>query len=324
MKSNFEYTAEQRLRLDVFLHQQLPLYSREALKNQIKNGSVLVNNKQILKPNHLVNENDVVFIQIEAIKKQDYLTPKEIPLTIVYEDDDLVVIDKQAGIATHPGTGEAINTIANAAKFHFGKNLSQAEDAIRPGIVHRLDKDTSGLMVIAKNDYSHNLLSQQIKERTLTRKYTALIWGIMNSPFGTISTLVNRSNIDHTKMMVSQKDGKPAITHYKVIKKSKLDIASMVECKLETGRTHQIRIHMAYYKHPLIGDTIYGKGFNPKNLKELSEAEQKLLKSLKRQALHSSYMKLVHPVSGKELEFFSPIENSPNAYDIWHLARNLF
>lgn len=326
MQNNLKFTFENaegyETRLDVFLHSQLSQYSRQYIQNQIKSGNVLINNNLAKKPNTLVKINDRVDIEIAHIEKQSFLVPKKIPLSIVYEDEDIIILDKQASVITHPGVGESQNTIANALKYHFGENLST--DEIRPGIVHRLDKDTSGLMVIAKNDVAHANLANQIKERSLTRTYTALIWGALNSPFGKISTLLTKSNLDHTKMMVSQKEGKKAITHYKVIKRAGDDVASLITCTLETGRTHQIRVHMAYYKHPLIGDLVYGKGFNPKSFKILPQNVIDTVNNFKRQALHSSYMKLLHPVSGKELEFSSSIETSPNAKDILEVKKAIF
>jgi 23S rRNA pseudouridine1911/1915/1917 synthase len=221
---------------------------------------------------------------------------QEIDLKIVYEDDDVIVIDKQAGLVVHPAPGNREHTLVNALLAHCPESLSGIGGVARPGIVHRLDKDTSGLIVVAKNDAAHQALAKQFADRSLSRTYHALVWGVPTPPSGSIDAPIGRSVKDRKKMAVTGK-GKSALTHYKVIED--FGCVSLVECKLATGRTHQIRVHMAHIKHPVVGDPAYGKGRNAK----CPEAVNKF----PRQALHAVELHFIHPRSGKLRKFTSKL-----------------
>ncbi len=237
-----------------------------------------------------------------------------IPLDVVYEDDALIVIDKPAGLVVHPGAGHATGTLVNALIAHCGASLSGIGGVARPGIVHRLDKDTSGLLVIAKTDQAHRALADQFADhgRTgeLERGYLALVWGAPSRPHGTIDANVGRHPTSRTKMAVLPAGkGREAVTHWRVVEtfgRGKEPVASLIECTLETGRTHQVRVHMAHIGHPLIGDPLYGQGFKSK-LRSLPEPLHGKLAGLNRQALHAEELAFAHPVTGTLLKFNSPL-----------------
>jgi 23S rRNA pseudouridine1911/1915/1917 synthase len=232
-------------------------------------------------------------------------------LIIPYEDKDLIVIDKPAGLVVHPGAGNETGTLVNALIAHCGDSLSGIGGVRRPGIVHRLDKDTSGLLVVAKNDRAHHGLSEQFaahgRDGRLARSYLALVWGVPERPRGTIAAAIDRSSANRQKMAVSRSAAaRDAVTHYEVLEMlGKPPLASLVRCELETGRTHQIRVHMAHIGHPLLGDRVYGAGFRSSAAK-LSGAAKDALNALNRQALHATTLGFDHPVSGKPLRFESP------------------
>jgi len=221
---------------------------------------------------------------------------QKIDLKIVYEDKDVIVIDKPAGMVVHPAPGNRDRTLVNALLAHCGKSLSGIGGVARPGIVHRLDKDTSGLMIVAKNDAAHQALAAQFADRSLSRTYQALVWGVPVPLSGNIDAPIGRSVRDRKKMAVTGK-GRSALTHYRVLKD--FGIASLVECRLSTGRTHQIRVHMAHIKHPVIGDPAYGRGRTAKGAKELQE--------FPRQALHAVKLQFIHPRTGKPMVFKSAL-----------------
>jgi 23S rRNA pseudouridine1911/1915/1917 synthase len=236
-----------------------------------------------------------------------------IPLNVVYEDDQLIVIDKPAGFVVHPGAGHAKGTLVNALIAHCGESLSGIGGVARPGIVHRLDKDTSGLMVVAKTDRAHHALADQFADHGKTgemeRGYLALVWGAPPRPHGTIDAPIGRHPTSRTKMAVLPLKGREAVTHWRVVEtfgRKDAAVASLIECKLETGRTHQVRVHLAHIGHPLIGDPLYGKGFKSK-LRKLPEALQGKLAAFSRQALHAAELAFVHPATGTLLKFNSPL-----------------
>jgi len=236
---------------------------------------------------------------------------EKIPLRIVHEDNDLLVIDKPAGLVVHPGAGNETGTLVNALIAHCGDSLSGIGGVRRPGIVHRLDKDTSGLLVVAKNDLAHRGLSEQFaahgRDGRLERAYLAVVWGSPERNRGTISASLNRSNANRQKMAVSRSvKAREAVTRYEVLERfGAPPVASLIRCELETGRTHQIRVHMAHLGHPLLGDKTYGAGFTA-SLQKLPEAARIALKTLNRQALHATVLGFEHPRTGRALRFESP------------------
>ena len=233
------------------------------------------------------------------------IVPANIQLDIVYEDEDLLVINKQAGLVVHPGVSHTDDTLVNALVGYIGSNLSTVGGMTRPGIVHRLDKDTSGLLLVAKNDITHAHLSKQISERSCKRSYMAITWGALKTK-GTIKTLIDRSRKDHLKMAVAKDKGRDAITHYEPIALLAQEKLSLIKCTLETGRTHQIRVHMAHIGYPILGDQTYGNNNNKIATKFFNDKiMQDRLNNFTRQWLHASNIKFVHPVTGRLMEFAS-------------------
>jgi 23S rRNA pseudouridine1911/1915/1917 synthase len=291
--------------------------SRARLQQVIKEGGVSLNGTPVTDGKRKVVEGDELTLVMPAAKPADPIG-QDIPLTVVYEDEHLIVIDKPAGLVVHPAGGHEDGTLVNALIAHCGASLSGIGGVRRPGIVHRLDKDTSGLLVVAKNDKAHQGLAKQFADhgRTgpLQRAYLALVWGFPRRPHGTIEANIERSNKNREKMaVVSEERGREAITHYSVIerypallkgKEETEALASLVECRLETGRTHQIRVHMSHLGHPLLGDGLYGSGFATK-ASRLPEGAQQALKELGRQALHAAVLGFEHPATGEELLFES-------------------
>lgn len=290
-------------RLDKAVVTLIDKTSRSQVQKMISDFQVQVNGLIISDSNFKVKENDIISV---FFKDPDPLTMQEadIKLDIFYEDEDLIVINKAAGMTVHPGSGNHQDTLVNAL-LHHAKSLSSIGGLERPGIVHRLDKDTSGLMVVAKNNFAHVHLASQIESRNLVRKYKALVWGIINPQEGVISNNIGRDRILRQKMTILKFGGKEAITHYKTEKIFFNGIISMVECRLATGRTHQIRVQLSHLKHSVVGDQTYGKNSRKVN-HNFSIVPQKLM-DFKRQALHSWYISFSHPVSGKLLEFESPL-----------------
>jgi 23S rRNA pseudouridine1911/1915/1917 synthase len=291
-------------RLDKFLSSQIILYSRSYFKKLIESGHIKLNNK-IIKPSQLLSAGDSLECIIPAPEETN-ITSENIPLDIIFEDKDLLVLNKPAYMVVHPGAGIKSGTLVNAL-MHRCKDLSGIGGRLRPGIVHRLDKNTTGLLVVAKNDYSHIKLQEQFQEKTAQRSYKALIWGHPDKDSGIIETLVNRSKSDRKKFTVSE-TGKSAVTEFKVEKKYAFFTLLIVQ--LKTGRTHQIRIHFNHIHHPVFGDPDYS-GRN-KQIKQLNNLTQRnfalnLLKKIDRQALHSFRLKLNHPSSGKLMTFEAPL-----------------
>lgn len=286
----------------------MPDLSRSRLKALIAAGHVTRAGATIKEPSHRVNANDTYHV---ALPPAEPAAPQaeEIPLTVVYEDGDLIVIDKQAGLTVHPAAGNWTGTLVNALIAHCGDSLSGIGGVRRPGIVHRIDKDTTGLMVVAKSDRAHQGLAAQFaahgRDGLLERAYLALVWGVPERRTGIIETELGRSRSDPRKRAVVRAGGKEAITHYAVVETFG-DMAALVECRLETGRTHQIRVHMAHIGHPLMGDPLYAKGFLSKASK-LPEAARAALAELGRQALHAHVLGFEHPRSGELLTFKSDL-----------------
>ena len=292
-------------RVDVFINKKESSLSRTRIKNLILKEKLKVNNKIITNPSKKINASDKIEIEIPEPQEVS-LKPYDYKLNILYEDHDLLVIDKSAGISMHPGAGNYDNTIVNALMNYCGKSLSNIGDELRPGIVHRLDKDTSGLIVVAKNNIAHEHLSNQFNKHTIKRIYVALIWGKLRPQIGTIETLIIRSSKNRQLMEVGFNKGKKAITNYKtleVFENKSSPTLSLVECKLKTGRTHQIRVHMSHKGNNILGDKKYKKKF--KKIKNINLDLEKMILNLDRQFLHAKVLGFIHPKSGEELEFTS-------------------
>jgi 23S rRNA pseudouridine1911/1915/1917 synthase len=299
---------EARERLDRLLARRVPDLSRSRLKALIEAGHVTLGGRTMTDASHRVNEGDVLAI---AVPEPEDPTPlgEDIPLAVVYEDAELIVIDKPAGLVVHPAAGNWTGTLVNALIAHCGDSLSGIGGVRRPGIVHRLDKDTTGLMVVAKTDRAHAALGAQFADhgRTgpLERAYQALVWDRPPREAFTIHAPLDRDPRAREKIAVRQ-GGREAITHVTIEAIYAGGLVSRVACRLETGRTHQIRVHMAHLGHPLLGDETYGKGFRTKSAKLPAEA-QAALEALGRQALHAAVLGFEHPVTGKHLTFESPL-----------------
>lgn len=290
-------------RIDIFLSREIANSSRSQIQKWIKNGLVAVDQNPV-KVNHLVKPFERISVEIPRPVPPDIL-PESIPVAIVYEDEHLLVVNKPAGMVVHPAYGHSTGTLVNALLGHCGR-LSRENAAERPGIVHRLDKDTSGLLVVAKNDHVHRELAKQFSEKSTSRIYQALVWGQNLHPKGTIDTFLSRSSRDRKMFSVSQA-GKNAVTHYQVEKM--FDFLSFLELKLETGRTHQIRVHLAHIGHPVFGDPTYGG--RTKQLIGLNRSQTafavELLNLMQRQALHAKTLGFVHPITQKEMQFDSEL-----------------
>ena len=312
-------------RVDRMLADNVETVSRTRLKTLIETGFVTCNGAVIDTVSRSVAVGDVFCINLPPAADYDPVA-ENIPLNIVFEDDSLLVIDKQAGLVVHPAQGHATGTLVNALLNHCGRSLSGINGVKRPGIVHRLDKDTSGLMVVAKNDNAHANLSDQLATRTLSRRYIAFVWGIPSPAKGVTSCRIGRHPTDRKRMAVVTKGGKEATTHYQVLStygsvENGATLASQVSCKLETGRTHQIRVHMQALGNPLIGDRVYGVGRNPLRRRDLPNLNRNALAiaaDFPRQALHATEISFQHPADHRPLSFESPIPN-----DLAELERNL-
>ena len=294
-------------RLDIFLSEHINDYTRSFIKKLIESKNVKSNNIILSSPSTKVKYEDEITIYI-ASKVQENLIPKKINLDIVFEDGDILVLNKPKGMVVHPGAGNYENTLVNALLFKYKKNLSDINGSMRPGIVHRIDKETSGLLVIAKNNISHANLSHQFSEHSIKRKYLCLSWGVVRPLNGKIITLITRDKKNRQLMTVSDINGKKAITNYKTLKVFNIkDIPkiSLIECELETGRTHQIRVHLKYKGTSLLGDKQYGK----KNLKfkKINNEFFVKLNKLSGQALHAKTLGFIHPKTKKLMTFNSEL-----------------
>ena len=294
-------------RLDIFLKENIKQCTRSFLKKIIEDNQVQVNNNILSSPAAKIKHKDQIKINIIDKDRQD-IAPKKIKLEIVFEDKDILVLNKPKGMVVHPGTGNYKNTLVNALLYKYKKNLSDMNGSLRPGIVHRIDKETSGLLVIAKNNLSHANLGEQFSDHSIKRKYICLTWGVIRPLNGKISTLISRDKRNRQLMTVSDINGKKAITNYKPIKIFNIkDIPkiSLIECELETGRTHQIRVHLKYKGASLIGDKQYGK----KNLKfkKINNDFFKKISKLSGQTLHAKTLEFSHPTNNKWLSFNSDL-----------------
>ena len=274
--------------------------SRSRIKALIEEGRVTSNGATISDPSRRVKPGEIFVMTLPAAKIAT-AAPQDIPLTVIYEDDDVIVVDKPAGLVVHPAPGNPDRTLVNALLAHCGAGLSGIGGVARPGIVHRLDKDTSGLLVAAKNDTAHHSLTMQFSGRSIERLYQAVVWGVPQPRSGSISGAIGRSRQDRKKMAVVREGrGKPALTHYRVLKILAAGAACLVECRLATGRTHQIRVHLASAGHPLIGDPVYGR---PPQRRRLPAPVVAAATAFPRQALDAVTLGFTHPVSAKELKF---------------------
>jgi len=308
MKNIINLIVEQnsdKKRIDMFIFEKCSQLSRTRIKNLILDNKLKINGKINQSPSKKINIRDNISLEIPEPKKTS-LKPFNFKLDIVYQDNDLIVINKPAGISIHPGPGNYDNTIVNALMNFKNMKLSNIGDELRPGIIHRIDKDTSGLVVIAKNNFSHENISKQFSEHSIDRVYSALLWGKLRPQSGKIETFITRSSKNRQMMDVSFTKGKKAITNYKTLKVfegKNIPTMSLVECKLETGRTHQIRVHMSYKGNQIVGDKKYKKKY--KKLKNVKEEIDKTILKLNRQFLHAKILGFNHPKSQKKLFFES-------------------
>jgi 23S rRNA pseudouridine1911/1915/1917 synthase len=296
-------------RLDVFISSKITDVSRTRIKNLILEGMVKINNEISYEPSKKINFEDNLIIEIPPPKKTN-IKPYNYNLDIIFEDNDIIIVNKPAGLVVHPGASNTENTLVNALVNYCKESLSTIGGELRPGIVHRLDKDTSGLLVVAKNDVAHINLSKQFSDHTINRKYEALIWGTLRPQKGIVKSYITRSNRNRQLMEVSQTKGKSAVTNYKtleIFQNNKIPTLSLIECKLDTGRTHQIRVHMTYKGNPIIGDKLYRK--KNKKFKKIDMELNSMIKNIDRQFLHAKSLGFVHPSSNKEVHFEIPLSN---------------
>ena len=311
MKKTINLLAEihdNGLRVDQFINKYEQNFSRSKIKNLIIKKNLSINDKLSNDPSKKIKINDKITLiipQPEVIN----LKPFNYKIDIIYEDNDLIVINKKADISMHPGAGNKDKTLVNAL-INYNKRLSNINGELRPGIVHRIDKDTSGLVVVAKNNFVHENLSNQFSEHSVDRQYHALIWGKLRPSKGKIETLITRSSKNRQLMSVSLSKGKTSITNYKtleIFEKDTVPTFSLVECKLETGRTHQIRVHMSYKGNNIVGDQKYKKKF--KKIKNVNKELENKIINLNRQFLHACTLGFTHPINNKRMNFVSKLPN---------------
>lgn len=276
-------------RIDRFLSKDLETLSRSYLQKLLKDGEISVNGKPV-KANYKVSEGDKIQIRIPEPENPDIL-PENIPLDILYEDDDILVVNKPKGMVVHPAPGHYSHTLVNAVMYHCGERLSGINGVLRPGIVHRIDMDTTGSLLICKNDHAHQILAEELKEHSITRRYHAIVHGNIKEDTGTVNAPIGRHPVDRKKMSTKAPNGRHAVTHYKVLER--FGDYTYIECELETGRTHQIRVHMSSIGHPILGDTVYGLAKCPYKLQG--------------QTLHAKILGIMHPTTGEYMEFDAPL-----------------
>ena len=307
------------LRIDKFLACRIENASRTKVQYAAEAGNILVNGKSV-KSNYKVKPSDIVSVVLPHPPREIELIPQDIPINIIYEDDDLLMVNKNPGMVVHPGYGNYTGTLVNALAYHLKDNPLFASGELRPGLVHRIDKDTSGILVIAKNELAMNKLAAQFFNRTSDRRYVALVWGALKEDEGTITGNIGRNPKDRKQMYVftDEQEGKHAITHYKVIER--LGYVTLVECKLETGRTHQIRVHFKHIGHPLFNDQLYGGNeiLKGTTFTKYKQFVQNCFKIIPRQALHAKTLAIEHPTTKKWMSFDSELpEDMKQAIDKW-------
>ncbi len=286
----FPEIADNGLRIDKYLSTVNEQLSRSYIQKLLKSGLVLVDGKPV-KASYQVDEGDVISFDIpEAVEPE--IEPEDMDLDILYEDQDVILVNKPKGMVVHPAAGHYSHTLVNGLMYHCKDQLSGINGVMRPGIVHRIDMDTTGVIIACKNDMAHNSIAAQLKEHSITRRYQAIVHGVLKEDTGTIEGPIGRHPTDRKKMSINYNNGKPAVTHYKVLKRFRQ--YTHVECRLETGRTHQIRVHMASIGHPLLGDLVYGPGKCP-------------VPGLQGQTLHAGILGFIHPRTGEYMEFTAPL-----------------
>ncbi len=306
MNKTMKFSVDKRdagTRIDIYLTKKISKFTRSFLKKIILTKNLKINNTIVSSPSTKIKTKDIIFINILS-RNENRLIPKKIKIDIVYEDNDILIINKPKGMVVHPGAGNVENTLANALAYKYKKNLSNLNGELRPGIVHRIDKETSGLLVVAKNNLAHSNLGKQFSHHTIKRKYLCLAWGVIRPLSGRIKTLISRDNKNRQLMTVSETRGKIAITNYKTLRVyniKNIPKISFLECELETGRTHQIRVHLKSKGISLIGDNQYGK----KNLKfkRINKIFLEKLSNIKGQALHAQTLEFDHPTKKKWVSF---------------------
>ena len=290
MSQEFVVAPEEAgVRIDRYLSGQCQDISRSYLQKLLKEQSVLVEEKPV-KSNYKVNAGDRISLTLPEIREPEIM-PEDIPLDIIYEDKDIILINKPKGMVVHPAAGHYSGTLVNGLMSHCRSELSGINGVMRPGIVHRIDMDTTGVLIVCKNDMAHNSISEQLKEHSITRKYAAIVHGVLKEEEGTINAPIGRHPVDRKKMSINEKNGREAVTHYRVLERFKQ--FTYIECQLETGRTHQIRVHMASINHPLLGDSVYGPAKCPFRLQG--------------QTLHAGVLGIIHPRTGQYMEFTAPL-----------------
>jgi 23S rRNA pseudouridine1911/1915/1917 synthase len=286
----FTVTAEEAgIRIDRYLSDQCSQVSRSYLQKLLKEESVLVNEKPV-KSNYKVGSLDKIQVFIpEAVELE--IEAEDIPLDIIYEDKDIILINKPKGMVVHPAAGHYSGTLVNGLMAHCKEDLSGINGVMRPGIVHRIDMDTTGVLIVCKNDVAHNSIAEQLKEHSIKRKYFAVVHGVLKQDEGTVNAPIGRHPVDRKKMSINEKNGREAVTHYRVLERYRQ--FTYIECQLETGRTHQIRVHLASIGHPLLGDSVYGPTKSPYRLNG--------------QTLHAGVLGIIHPRTGEYMEFSAPL-----------------
>lgn len=288
-KKSFEVKERAGLRLDRYLAEELPELSRSYIQKVIKDGGVSLKEKP-LKANYKVSPGDVIQLELPPVVEMEVL-PEDLPLDILYEDADLIFVNKPKDMVVHPSAGHFSGTLVNGLLYHCRGELSGINGVMRPGIVHRIDKDTTGVLVVCKNDRAHNKVAEQLKEHSITRRYRAVVCGNLKEDEGTVDAAIGRHPVERKRMAVVSMGGRHAVTHYRVLER--FGKYTYIECELETGRTHQIRVHMASVGHPILGDEVYGRGKAPFELHG--------------QVLHAMVLGVVHPSTGKYIEVEAPL-----------------
>ena len=313
--NNYNFVVDENFdqkRIDQVVAQQYPKISRSKVSKIIKTELLKLNGQILKDPSHKVKSGDQ--IEFENLKEETInLIPKKMDLNIIFEDQDIIIIDKPIGMVVHPGAGNYEDTMVNGLLYHCKNNLSGMNGEDRPGIVHRIDKDTSGLLVVAKNDQAHAFIAKQFEEHSIKRSYLVFVYGILRPLHGKIETLIGRNKTNRQKMSADVIRGKDAITNYEtleVFKGNKIPDISLVKCILETGRTHQIRVHMSHKGNPILGDQTYGKKI--KKIRGIDQEFEEILKSLKRQALHAHTLGFIHPTTNEEVFFASELPDDLN------------